>query len=325
MNEQANQTLNPRGERGAFHESAQHSFTLPSRYYHDPEIYQSELTHIFDRSWCYLGHASQLGEFGDSRSDQIADQYIRLERIDSTTIKAFIESQEINLVDCHGLLFGNLDPDATAFEQDFVGLSDIFGEKVPGLESYALAYELQFDIAANWKVVVDNFSEGYHIPVAHKKLSQVLESGSNNSAIVEDRFAFFESKSRSGFPGYELEPGLPYMSWTLWPNTCMLRQPGCDNLIVIRMAPNGATRCLERADILSPGGETNSQLQAIRDLFADNFNLEDISIVESVQRGLQSLGYDQSRYVADDMEAWYSESGLHKFHRLVLKALGSTS
>ena len=313
--------MNPRGERGAFHDRAQQSFTLPSRYYHDSKIYQSELERIFYRSWCYLGHVRQLAEPGDNKVDQIADRWIYLERIDATTIKAWFEEREIRLVDCHGLLFGNLDPDATDFAAEFAGLDKIISEHVPGLEEYAAAYNLQFDIAANWKVVVDNFSEGYHIPVVHKTLSQVLDSGADNRAVIEERYAFFESKSKSGFPGFELEPGQPYLSWTLWPNTCMLREPGCDNLIVLRMAPHGPTRCLERAEILSPGGETSATLEAIRSLFAENFNLEDIDIVESVQRGLQSLGYDQSRYVADDSDAWYSEAGLHKFHRLILEAL----
>ena len=42
-----------------------------------------------------------------------------------------------------------------------------------------------------------------------------------------------------------------------------------------------------------------------------------------MQRGLKSLGYDQGRYVVDDRDDWYSESGLHKFHRLILAALAS--
>ena len=313
--------INPIGSRGAFTAEATRSFTLPSRFYHDAEIYQQELERIFHRSWCYLGHASQLQNTGDQIVDQIADQRITLERTDSIRIKALIESQAIGLVDCQGLLFGNLDPNAAAFKTEYPGLEAIFAEQVPELQNYACAYDLTFDIAANWKVVVDNFSEGYHIPVAHKQLSKVLDSGNNNKATIENRYAFLESKSKTGFPGFELEAGLPYMSWTIWPNTCLLREPGCDNLIVLRMAPNGPTRCIERADILSPGGEISPNLEAIKALFAESFDLEDISIVESVQRGLQSRGYDQSRYVADDNNAWYSEAGLHKFHKLILEAL----
>ena len=118
-----------------------------------------------------------------------------------------------------------------------------------------------------------------------------------------------------------LNAGEPYLSWTVWPNLCMLSQPGCENLLVLRMTPNGVSGCAERVDILAPPGEPVAALRALKDLFVDSFNREDIAIVESVQRGLSSLGYDQGRYVADDMESWYSESGLHRFHRLVIEAL----
>ena len=48
---------------------------------------------------------------------------------------------------------------------------------------------------------------------------------------------------------------------------------------------------------------------------------EDVAIVESVQRGLSSLGYDQGRYVVDKQDGWYSESALHRFHMQILQAL----
>jgi choline monooxygenase len=101
----------------------------------------------------------------------------------------------------------------------------------------------------------------------------------------------------------------------------MLSLPGCQNLIVIRMAPHGPDRCREHIDLLSVNGEISAELEAIRDLFVDEFNAEDIAIVESVHRGLGSMGYDQGRYVADDEDNWYSESGLHRFHQLILTAL----
>jgi len=59
----------------------------------------------------------------------------------------------------------------------------------------------------------------------------------------------------------------------------------------------------------------------IKSLFAEMFNQEDIALVESVQRGLESLGYDQGRYVADPGESWFTESGLHRFHKQIVEAL----
>jgi choline monooxygenase len=366
----------PAGERGSFDPDAGLSPTLPSRYYHDPDIYRRELRAVFQRSWCYVGHASELPNPGDFRVESLADQCIFLLRGQDGEIQAFFNVcqhrghellhgsgtcrkrivcpyhawtygldgsliqaphtdrlrnfdaaefalKPVRLANCAGLLFANLDPAATDFEQMYPGLAQTFSDSLSAIDGFATAIQLDYDIAANWKIVVDNFSEGYHIPVAHRQLTRVLEVGSGNRSRVEKHYAFFESRSRTGYEGLELEAGMPYRSWTLWPNTCLLSLPGCDNLIVIRMAPDGPEGCREHVDLLTINGEVSPTVEALRALFADRFNAEDIAIVESVQRGLKSLGYDQGRYVVDDQDEWYSESGLHKFHRLILAALAS--
>ena len=227
----------------------------------------------------------------------------------------------VRLAECAGLLFANLDPEAADFETEYPGLAQTIGKHLAGSAAFSIAREFDFDIAANWKVVVDNFSEGYHIPVAHRQLSQVLDNRSGRCARRERRYAFFESRSREGYPGYELEAGTPYLSWTLWPDTCMLSLPGSANLVVLRMAPHGAERCLEHVELLAAPDEPVERIEAVATLFGEIFNSEDIAIVESVHQGLKSLGYDQGRYVVDDKDGWYSESGLHRFHRQVLEAI----
>ena len=219
-----------------------------------------------------------------------------------------------------GLIFVKLKTNANDFDDDMAGFETTILDHLPRMPEFAAAYRFEFDIAANWKVVVDNFSEGYHIPIAHRKLAQVLDTGVNAS-LIRPKFAHYKSSSRAGYEGYELEPGQAYLSWTVWPNVCMLSLPGCENLIVLRMAPNGVDRCRERVDVFAPKGETCANLEQVKTLFSEHFNREDIALVESVQRGLSSLAYDQSRYVADETEQWYSESGLHRFHGQVLDAL----
>ena len=98
--------------------------------------------------------------------------------------------------------------------------------------------------------------------------------------------------------------------------------PGSENLIVLRMAPDGVGGCSERVDIYTPDGETeNPKLHAVRDLFMHMFNIEDIAIVESVQRGLQSMAHDQGRYICDVNDSWFTEYQLHWLHMQVLEAL----
>ena len=64
------------GERGFFVASAQQSFTLPSRYYLEPDILQQETQKIFLRSWLYVGHISDLPELGSYMTMELAGQPI---------------------------------------------------------------------------------------------------------------------------------------------------------------------------------------------------------------------------------------------------------
>ena len=221
-----------------------------------------------------------------------------------------------------GLIFINLDPDCVPLEVEMAGLGENISTFLPGLPDWVVAGRLHYGIKANWKVVVDNFSEAYHIPVAHPQLSKVLEQ-EMVEFVAEKRWTFNRFKSKDGFPGLELVAGSPYYAWQAWPHLCMLSLPGSDNLVVLRMAPDGVARCSERVDIYTPPGaaETDPKMLAVRDLFMHMFNIEDISIVESVQRGLQSSGFDQGRYVCDDANSWFSEIQLHWLHVQVLEAL----
>ena len=85
---------------------------------------------------------------------------------------------------------------------------------------------------------------GHRIPVAHQ-IGHALRAGGRLCA-------------GSGGPAgsgaaacLETMRDEPYLTWTLWPNLCLLSLPGAPQLIVLRMNPSGPQRCLERADIYS--------------------------------------------------------------------------
>jgi choline monooxygenase len=222
-----------------------------------------------------------------------------------------------------GLIFVNLDGTARALEEEAPGFRESLVESLPRLPGFAAVDRMEFEIAANWKVVVDNFSEGYHIPVAHPALAK-LHGRRTITAAVGDKFGFFRGVGRTSFDEFAVKPDEPYLTWWLWPNLCMLSLPGSEHLIVLRMMPDGPNRCRERADIYAPACGSTPNLDVVKRLFAEKFNREDVAIVENVYRGLSSLGYDQGRYVVDKSDGWYSESGLHRFHLQVLRALEET-
>jgi len=85
--------------------------------------------------------------------------------------------------------------------------------------------------------------------------------------------------------------------------------------------PGEVGSTIERVDIYSPVDDRNPNREVVEKLFAEMFNQEDIALVQSVQKGLASLGYDQGRYVAPPEGGWFSESGLHWFHSQIAEAL----
>ncbi len=361
------------GEKGAFDEVAHRSYTLPSRYYVDPDIHEQEIREIFQRSWLYVGHISDLPEIGSYVTEELVGQPVLIVRGQDNDLRAFFNvcqhrghtllsgrGQIKNRIVCPyhawcygldgalktarltrdvpdfdmrdfglkpiqhtlvaGMIFINFDPDATPEDGDLPEFEKTVLGHLRDMPDYAANHRFDFDVAANWKVVVDNFSEGYHVPVAHPTLA-TLYNEKGGTAQIGRRYGFYQKTARPGFGGFETKGGEPYLTWFLWPNLCLLSLPGSAQLIVLRICPNGPGKSLEHADIYSPSGGESPNLQAVKSLFAEMFNLEDIALVESVQRGLASLGFDQGRYVADPADSWFTESGLHRFHRQILEAL----
>ncbi|MGH6934475.1 MAG: aromatic ring-hydroxylating oxygenase subunit alpha [Dongiaceae bacterium] len=363
----------PVGERGAFSDDALSSWTLPSRYYTDAGIHGSELRKIFERSWCYVGHVTDIPSAGSYFTDEVAHQPIVVVRGRDDHVRAFYNVcqhrghillkgrgtlttgitcpyhawnygldgmlknapmtgdvagfdktefplRPVPLAIVAGLIFVNLDKLARPFEEEAPGFEGTIRESLPGMATFAAVDRLEFDIAANWKIVIDNFSEGYHIPIAHPALAK-LHGRRTTSSAVGEKYGFFRGVGRTSYDQFAVKPDEPYLTWWLWPNFCMLSLPGSEHVIVLRAAPDGPGRCRERADIYAPAGNIPPNLAIVRRLFAEMFNREDMAIVENVQRGISSLGYDQSRYVVDKNDGWYSESALHRFHAQVLRAL----
>src|SRR5690606_20912840 len=79
----------PRGSGGAFTSDASRSWTLPSRYYTDEAIAAQEQERIFQRSWCYVGHVSELAEPGSYVTDRVANQPVVVLRDKDGTLRAF--------------------------------------------------------------------------------------------------------------------------------------------------------------------------------------------------------------------------------------------
>jgi choline monooxygenase len=204
-----------------------------------------------------------------------------------------------------GFVFAALDR-APAFLQLVDGIETRIGtERFSG---YTLQQRAAYDIACNWKVYVDNYLEGYHVPHIHPQLNRMLDYRSYVTEL--SRWHSLQwSPLESTDDLYGNGDALYY--W-IWPNTMLNILPG--RLQTNRVLPLGPDRCRVEFDFYYPDN-LDAATRRERDIaFSDVVQKEDVGICEQVQRGL-SCG----SYVAGRLNP-RRESGVHHFHEMLRTA-----
>jgi choline monooxygenase len=213
---------------------------------------------------------------------------------------------------------------------DDVELEDVLGELPQvlldrGLDVTKLAYRgrsRDWVVEANWKVVVENYLECYHCPVAHKSFSRLIDVDPDAYALSASRW----SSSQLGAVPKRVEDGdssgLPYVPdglssshfHYLWPNWTFNVLPGAPHLRVLVFEPDGPERTRTYADGFWDLETPEDVVDEITE-FGAVVGEEDRDLVESVQRGLRSGAIEHGRLLLG------SEHLLQHFQRLVLDAL----
>jgi phenylpropionate dioxygenase-like ring-hydroxylating dioxygenase large terminal subunit len=189
-----------------------------------------------------------------------------------------------------------------------------------GLDPMALEYRgrsRELVIAANWKLVVENFLECYHCPVAHKSFSRLLDVTPEAYRLTTSRWTssqYAPARSGDGLPYDPVgEIDASYFHW-IWPNWTLNTLPGPPHLRVLVFQPIDAERTATFVDGFWAPGVPDSFVQEITD-FGAVVGVEDVELVESVHRGLRSGAIEHGRLLLS------SERLLQHFQLLVHDAL----
>lgn len=203
-----------------------------------------------------------------------------------------------------------------------------FRDRIPGFDDLVPFRRDSYDIAANWKLVIENFNECYHCPVVHTRA--MSESGSvKPSWETEDRGVFSSHVIRANEAAaddlefkFRADGDIADVHlWSLWPNVCFVARPGASNFQIFHVMPTGPETCHETLVNFGRSDPPEAPELAVFDFFRDELNPEDISVVESVQRGLGSRGFRGGRLMVDAAGSWRSEASVHHFDALVWRAL----
>ncbi|HEY5738142.1 MAG TPA: aromatic ring-hydroxylating dioxygenase subunit alpha [Gammaproteobacteria bacterium] len=226
-----------------------------------------------------------------------------------------------------GLVFVNLDPEAAPLGEQAAGLEREIRDYCPRVDEVVFAQRDDYDVACNWKVLVDNFLECYHCHPAHKDFVSLVDMDSYRVTTHEIYSSHVSNAAKStDNNAYSFEKGevdFGYAGWFLWPNLTIWIYPGEPNISTLQMIPAGAGRTIEHQDWYLPNPEPSRQQRDAMDYQRNVLQPEDVGLCESVFRGLQSRGYNQGRFVVDAERSELSEHGVHHFQRLYVDAMNS--
>jgi Rieske 2Fe-2S family protein len=203
------------------------------------------------------------------------------------------------------------------------GLAEIDNYRVEGL---GLARRIVYDVAANWKLIIENFMECYHCATIHPELTAVLPEFADgyaaqyyvgHGAEFAPDASGFTVDGRAGaerLPGVAEEQDRRYYAITIKPGVFVNLVP--DHVIVHRMTPVAADRTRVVCDWLFAPDVVASErdLDASVELF-HRVNEQDFAACERTQPAMSSRAYRDGGVLVP------SEHHIGGFHQWVQERL----
>jgi choline monooxygenase len=222
------------------------------------------------------------------------------------------------------LVFVNLDPDAASLTEQLGDLQERFADY--RLDEWQVVRERTYEVAANYKLIGENFLEYYHLPWVHPELVQVSR--------IEDHYRWQGPGLYSGFCTTPIRQNTEGGGWQGLPPVSTLRGDDAESgrfvllfpNIAISVLPNhafiivansvGPDRTVEETAILShPESLANPEADKELDQlmrFWDLVNLQDVEIVERVQEGISNPAYRGGRM------CYQFEETLHRYQNIII-------
>jgi Rieske 2Fe-2S family protein len=227
--------------------------------------------------------------------------------------------REAHLAQFEGFLFVALQPERP-FEEAFAPLFGRFARWQ--IDRLRPARRIAYDLACNWKLVFQNYSECYHCPVIHPQLERLSPSDSGRNDLTEGAFLGGYSTlresggsltssgrtSRAALPGINGEETARVYYYTLFPSLLLSLHP--DYVMVHYVTPIDASHTHVVCEWLfdpqameAPGFDASDAVE-----FWDLTNRQDWHVNELTQLGIASRAYEPGPYSQQ-------EGLLHAFDR----------
>lgn len=231
-------------------------------------------------------------------------EFDRVELFDKSDFKLV----ELDVFEWSGLLFIRTQSDTfndikqtCAHIQSEIGSID--------LSRFEFSERVSYPIHCNWKVYIDNYLEGYHIPHVHPELNKLLDYRTyrtKTAAFHSLQYSQFKEGDSIYGSGNADDQAFYYF---LYPN-CML------NILPSRLQVNivepvDEQHCIVHFDYFYDRAEYDDARILADKNYSEFVQKEDEDICEQVQKGLQSQTYHQGRFSVKQ------EQGVYHFQSLL--------
>jgi Rieske 2Fe-2S family protein len=218
-------------------------------------------------------------------------------------------------------------PFEEVIEETTVRLGDADVINRYGIGGLDVGHRVVYDVAANWKLIVENFMECYHCSSIHPELVGVLPEFAKGMAAQANVGLGAEFGSEvdgftvDGSAGFDRLPGITddqdrrYYAITVKPTVFINLVP--DHIIFHRMFPMSASQTivecdwLYTADVVSSGRDVSRSVELFH-----RVNEQDFEACERTQPSMSSRAYRQGGVLVP------AEHHITEFHQWVVSRLG---
>ena len=197
------------------------------------------------------------------------------------------------------------------------------------MQDLRMRHRIEYDIATNWKLVVQNYNECLHCPVIHPLLNQMHHYLAADNVPTTETYcggamgfkSGVETLSRDGKRRRDFLPGLSGRDrelvnyFAIYPNFLLTLHP--DYMMTITIWPQNCGRTKLIVEWHFHPDEMAKQDFVFDDAveFWDRTNREDWAISEQSYRGISSRGYQPGPYSEREKQLW-------EFDQFILRQTG---
>ncbi len=223
------------------------------------------------------------------------------------------------------VVYVNLSSDQSSDFDEYVGpLHERWAEFDKPLYFSGSDSQFELNVDCNWKLAVENYCEAYHLPFVHPGLNSYSRLEDHYNILDDDSYAGQGSlvyspqldeggKSFPAFPSLSAKWDKAAEYCALFPN--VLYGVHKDHCYAILLIPTGQAKTVERVNIYYADetalSDEYASMRAKNTAMWKEVFIEDIGVVEGMQKGRYAPQYDGGKFSAK------MDNPTHHFHKWV--------